>query len=116
MPNMEKLEVNRLRYKVKEISQIYQINPNNIDVQEIDINKMLSEEICLKASYKVYGRDVDEIRFPSNWREAFKARWFPGWLKKRFPIEFNIIKIEALLPLREVEGESLVMQVIKDGV
>jgi len=26
------------------------------------------------------------IEYPENWIEGIKARWFPAWLKKRFPV------------------------------
>lgn len=30
---------------------------------------------------------VEETRYPMDWWQAFKARWFPGWLLHRFPVQ-----------------------------
>lgn len=41
----------------------------------------------------VLGRrhDGPEIRYPMNWWDAFKARWFPAWLLRRFPARFVVV-------------------------
>lgn len=34
--------------------------------------------------------DVDAVtvRWPADWRQAFKERWFPAWLLRRFPVKY----------------------------
>ena len=32
--------------------------------------------------------------WPATWRDAFKERWFPHWLKRWFPVEYNRIDID----------------------
>ena len=32
--------------------------------------------------------------YPENWWEAFKDRWFPEWLKRRYPVRFREIHID----------------------
>jgi len=44
--------------------------------------------------------DPDEIKvydaeFPEDWWQAFKERWFPQWLKKRYPVKYKQIVINA---------------------
>lgn len=45
------------------------------------------------ASDKV--RD-ETIRYPANWFEAFKQRWFPTWILKRFPVLETVHHYEAM--------------------
>jgi len=35
------------------------------------------------------------IRYPSDWWQAFKARWFPEWLLKRYPAKYTTQHITA---------------------
>lgn len=29
------------------------------------------------------------IRYPKNWIEAFKERWFPYWAKRKWPVQYT---------------------------
>ena len=31
----------------------------------------------------------EEVRWPATWWDAVKDRWFPAWLKRRFPVEWK---------------------------
>jgi hypothetical protein len=33
--------------------------------------------------------------FPADWWQAFKARWFPAWAKKRWPVQMQKIHIDV---------------------
>ena len=41
-----------------------------------------------------------EIEYPRDWFQAFKARWFPAWLIKRYPIIYHkvIIDVKTIYP------------------
>jgi hypothetical protein len=32
--------------------------------------------------------------WPATWWDAFKERWFPRWLRKRYPVRFKSIHVE----------------------
>lgn len=38
------------------------------------------------ASWKVCDQ---EIRYPKDWWQAFKERWFPRWLRRKFPVRWT---------------------------
>jgi hypothetical protein len=40
------------------------------------------------------------VEYPATWWEAFKARWFPRWALKRWPVKLTTVRVEAraLLP------------------
>lgn len=46
----------------------------------------------------VAGERVKEIKYPMDWWQAFKERWFPKFLLKRFPVDYRIWKIDFLYP------------------
>lgn len=36
--------------------------------------------------------DIEE-RWPSDWWQAFKDRWFPAWALKRWPVQYKTISV-----------------------
>ncbi len=38
---------------------------------------------------KVHEYPVDDIKYPADWKEAFKERWFPEFLKRRYPVRYK---------------------------
>ena len=36
--------------------------------------------------------DIEE-KWPSDWRQAFKERWFPKFLLKRFPVQYKTVSV-----------------------
>lgn len=39
--------------------------------------------------------EVKEATFPADWWQAVKERWFPVWVKERWPVRYASIRIEA---------------------
>ena len=50
------------------------------------------------AIYDYLAKDETLATYPSDWWQAFKARWFPSWLKKRFPVRLTKIIAEHMFP------------------
>ena len=51
-----------------------------------DMGYMLSTHLI---GNKVSSQTMDDIKYPSDWKESFKERWFPEFLKKRYPIRYT---------------------------
>ena len=90
-------------------------------VHKIKMSKKLIERMKLekvddlfatKAIYLVhdfvYGHQLDTIKYPLNWKEAFKERWLPRWLLKAFPVKYKVYDIRRLYPNKETEEESVI--------
>lgn len=45
-----------------------------------------------------------EIKYPKDWWEAFKERWFPDRLLKKYPVKYTteVIDLKALYPKLKV--------------
>ena len=54
---------------------------------EVSIKKYIHGDVRLQIRGHIYGQNLEprEIKYPENWKQAFKERWFPEWLKKRRP-------------------------------
>lgn len=50
----------------------------------------------------LWGRELGthEFRAPADWWEALKARWFPAWALKRWPVRERVerLDVKALYP------------------
>lgn len=44
--------------------------------------RIIRKQLAKKAGDRI-------IRYPENWIEAIKERWFPAWLKKRRPVKYK---------------------------
>jgi hypothetical protein len=38
-----------------------------------------------------------EVKWPENWIEAFRERWFPAWLLRRKPIRYKSVSVHRTL-------------------
>ena len=63
----------------------------------VTVEKMLTDNFKVQLTAYLWGETetVQTVRYPKNWKEAFKERWFPSWLLRLSPIEFTEIVIEA---------------------
>jgi hypothetical protein len=45
----------------------------------------------------VWGKRLErkEIKYPANWKEAFKERWFPKWMLERYPVRYTVFIVDA---------------------
>lgn len=48
---------------------------------------------------RILAETVDEkkVVYPADWWEAFKDRWFPAWLKNRYPVKNKVVVYKTKL-------------------
>lgn len=61
--------------------------------------------IVLQMTNTILGERITEIRYPANWWQAFRERWLPECLRKKFPVRYHIWKIDFLYP--EIERRNI---------
>lgn len=56
---------------------------------ETDI-EIMTDMIVLRVSGDLLGERVGErsCRWPADWWQAFKARWAPAWVRRRWPVQY----------------------------
>ena len=57
-----------------------------------DIARWGAQECAIRLVQKVWGKEVQrqECKWPADWWQAFKERWYPAWATKRWPVEYHI--------------------------
>lgn len=68
------------------------INLNNLELRQTIGEHMMFELCAWLASEKLASIHV---KYPEDWWQAFKERWFPRWLLKRFPVKYHEERYEA---------------------
>lgn len=61
-----------------------------------------TDQIIFRLRARLAGQKLEEVvaRWPADWWEALKERWFPAWLQKWFPVRWktSMLKSIALYP------------------
>lgn len=92
--NVEKVVLEKFKYAVS----------HRVDEEfllTIDVDRyadMISKGVIYQFRTQIAGQKLEDIYYPANWKEAFKDRWFPKWLKKKFPVRFTYLEVKALYP------------------
>lgn len=64
----------------------------------------LTDQIAVRVIQEVWGEILDEVEhsYPADWWQAFKERWFPAWLLRRYPVKLKIMRLTARAVYPEV--------------
>ena len=48
--------------------------------------------LVVKLTARITSQELDciMVEYPMNWWEAFKERWFPAWVKARWPVTWLV--------------------------
>jgi hypothetical protein len=60
---------------------------------------LLSNSMLLDLTTYILQENIKtiECRYPADWKEAFKDRWFPDWLKKKYPVKWVHEKLDKIV-------------------
>lgn len=95
---------------MEEIKASRMVAAGALDASRMNLTaKHVSFGLLYELNYFVYGREVGEttIKYPQNWIETLKERFFPDFLLKKFPVKNKEIKItlkETFPTIKASEG------------
>ena len=76
--------------------------PKNIGIEdEFEMKAMLFDyqnQAGVMASMSILTENVSSVKWPSEWWQAVKKRWFPDILLKVYPVQYIGVDIKALYP------------------
>jgi len=85
----------------------------------IDWDSML-HAVLIQVDGFVWARELSrqEVRYPADWWQAFKRRWMPAFILRRWPVRETIVTVhaKAFYPTMryEVAGNEAVIAIVKD--
>lgn len=56
-----------------------------------------------------------EFKYPADWWQAFKERFFKGWLLKKYPVSYThkVFEVKATYPELNVQSHKPVLRLIQ---
>jgi hypothetical protein len=53
-----------------------------------------------RLTWELACRDLLEWKYPEDWKEAFKERWFPEWAKKKWPVVYSSFTLTEIAGIK----------------
>ena len=57
-------------------------------------------------SWNLLGKKIETQTCPRTWWDGFKHKYFPRWLKERYPVEWDSIKLYNICPHINIDFPS----------
>ncbi len=84
------------------------INTSNLKFTEARIAPQMARNMVFQLLHMYYGYEVErlEFKYPENWWEAFKERWFFDWMLSRWPVRYIRKVLKSELAFMELPVQS----------
>jgi hypothetical protein len=95
MKNLSTHEVELERIKIGLVEKLSYTALHDLSVSVND--DFFTNLVSVQIKGYIWGErgKSETIKYPKNWREAFKERWFPQWLLKRYPVIYRVHEINT---------------------
>lgn len=103
---MEDLDLLEARIKTRVYQNLIYKDDVTFTKKDLDrcyiLEDLMADNIIFRIRKLFVGDKMEKyhIQHPLDWWEAFKERWFPKWLTKRYPVKYktHIISFDILYP------------------
>ena len=72
------------------------VYPQNLKY-EIE-NDIILARFIHYLSWNLLGKEIETKKYPATWWDAFKNRWYPKFLKTRFPVSWDHFRLYNICP------------------
>lgn len=93
--NIEQKTLEKLRYAVAR-----KLSPELMEHAQVfvEVAGHMGQDIQMRLEVRVPAEEIVSYKTESGWWQATKARLFPRWLLKRFPVKYDTFKLYFLHP------------------
>lgn len=94
-------ELNIERVVLERFKFFAQASIDDSFLQDVEVYQMadrLAHQTVLRFKADILGQKLNTVKYPANWKEAFKERWAPKWFLKKYPVKYSYIEVKALYP------------------
>jgi hypothetical protein len=84
------------------------ISPRFAEEMKVGVHRSpVMDSLVFTLTQAIWGLKVGERlkQYPADWWEAVKERFAPAWMKKRWPVKYAYLMIEARDLFPEIKGE-----------
>lgn len=91
--DLKEVVLQKIRFGINLVENCY---PQDL---KYDVERdIMRNRIIHLITWNLLGKDIETRKYPSTWWNAFKNRWYPRFLKKRFPVEWDEFKLYNICP------------------
>jgi hypothetical protein len=55
-------------------------------------------QMAIMCSMNIFTQNIENYQWPTDWWQAVKARWFPKFALKQWPVIYTKINVKAIYP------------------
>jgi hypothetical protein len=91
---METVELKALEIGLQQMLSSELLGTNVKIVQDILYNGV---RVAIRGFVWAENESVrrQEVKYPRDWWQAFKERWFPKWLLEKYPVDYHIVVLDV---------------------
>jgi hypothetical protein len=104
LPHLDQVQMERVMLEVFKFSVQYHMDMSHAQFQvepEVFYRNLIDragKDMVMRLTAKIAGQQLPDIKYPADWKQAFKERWFPQWLLKKYPVKYKQFEVKALYP------------------
>lgn len=100
---------------IQEIMSIHQLIHLRSENAAVQVSRDLVGNLVYQLDYyftqTIHKRIQVDEQYPATWWDAFKERWFPGWARRKWPVNYRKIHIDepvrvSMCPHLRVDQDS----------
>jgi hypothetical protein len=91
--NPPHLKIETIELQRELLRLCYRYDPR-IDVS-VSLEEM-TEQLVIELRRNIWKKEHPKrniYKYPSNWKESLKERFFPKWLLKKYPIDYDVLSV-----------------------
>ena len=120
---MVELNFEEIKFQVKRYATAYTFVTQGIVIPDgnITVEATLKKDIMkgiftqVRMVLNTLTQEHYQLKYPRTWWDAVKARWFPKWLLRKFPVEYSAVYTTHVFPEMAVPtyGKEFVTMKVK---
>jgi hypothetical protein len=95
MANLMDLTLKQTLLEKFEYAMAKELTMPDPNIQMETYRDVLMDKFVVRIRAAIAGQRLESFQYPADWWEAFKERWFPQRLLKRFPVQYERREVRA---------------------
>ena len=95
---------NTFEYETRQLEKLHYAVETRITRDELFSARVetyydyIAHHLVLKLRGFIWIEPLEIVRYPADWWQAFKERWFSAWMKARWPVRYEVFDVQARYP------------------
>ena len=96
------METEELKLKIEKLVSLQILSADLVNdnlALDVTLNQMFAQDnYLIREVYRLATYEELMAKYPADWKQAFKERWFPDWLLKWFPVKYREVIAKHKFP------------------